>query len=280
MYYLEPSFSISCFTGREYIPQNPKGGSYALISPCFEKRLKAVVDGGINMIELGNCSLGTPGAIIEQMKNVPKVMEVIDKCGAKVKSVHMPFYNGTHMNFSSLDEDERKLAVYLALKVCKAYDGFGVDYFIIHPGANAGKEYRKQQLDNLCKSMTELKDSGYKIYVENMINENILYSSDEALYLTSNSPAEMVIDVNHTYFEAPENYIKRLGSKVKALHISDRDEVRERHYLPGKGILNFENIIKTLEEIGYNGVFNYETEGHKNYSEIIKKHNELFKVQK
>ena len=68
----------------------------------------------------------------------------------------------------------------------------------------------------------------------------------------------MVIDTNHMLFETPQHYIRKIGNKIKSLHVSDRDFDKERHYMTGYGILNWKEIISALEEIKYNGVFMFE----------------------
>ena len=68
----------------------------------------------------------------------------------------------------------------------------------------------------------------------------------------------MVIDINHPFIDTPEDLILAVGDRVKCLHVSDRDDITERHWLPGEGILNWNNVIRALERVGYSGEFTYE----------------------
>ena len=47
--------------------------------------------------------------------------------------------------------------------------------------------------------------------------------------------------------------IYKLGDYLKLVHLSDNDGTRPYHYEPGKGNIDFKNIIDTLKKVGYNG---------------------------
>ncbi len=65
----------------------------------------------------------------------------------------------------------------------------------------------------------------------------------------------MVYDVAHA--NAISEYldlgIYKLGRYLKLVHFSDNDGTRPYHYEPGKGNINFGNIIRTLKKTGYDG---------------------------
>ena len=92
-------------------------------------------------------------------------------------------------------------------------------------------------------------------------------------------------DVNHLLQERSENAILKMGSRIKTLHISDYDYVDEKHLMPGKGLINWMELIGNLEKIGYSGVFNYELgysakEIKENYEALFEKYNLLKNVEK
>ena len=65
----------------------------------------------------------------------------------------------------------------------------------------------------------------------------------------------MVYDVAHA--NAISEYldlgIYKLGKYLKLVHLSDNDGTRPYHYQPGKGNIDFKNIMETLKKTGYNG---------------------------
>ena len=62
-------------------------------------------------------------------------------------------------------------------------------------------------------------------------------------------------DVNHLFHESHKDFIDALGEKIITLHISDYDYEDERHWLPGEGEINWEELVSLLKKINYQGVF-------------------------
>lgn len=72
------------------------------------------------------------------------------------------------------------------------------------------------------------------------------------------------LDIGHTVTvrENTANFIRALGkTRLKCLHVHDTDEARDRHLLPyfGGGV-NWDVVLGTLAEIGYEGDFTYEAD--------------------
>ncbi len=65
----------------------------------------------------------------------------------------------------------------------------------------------------------------------------------------------MVYDVAHAHAisEYLDLGIYKLGDYLKLVHLSDNDGTRPYHYEPGKGNIDFKNIIDTLKKVGYDG---------------------------
>lgn len=69
------------------------------------------------------------------------------------------------------------------------------------------------------------------------------------------------LDVGHAMLvkEKPEDMIYALGgNRLKALHMHDVDGIHDSHTLPFYGIVNWENVMKALAEIDYQGELTYE----------------------
>lgn len=65
----------------------------------------------------------------------------------------------------------------------------------------------------------------------------------------------MVYDVAHAHAisEYLDLGIYKLGDYLKLVHLSDNDGSRPYHYQPGKGNIDFKNIIDTLKRVKYDG---------------------------
>ena len=53
--------------------------------------------------------------------------------------------------------------------------------------------------------------------------------------------------------------LKMIGDRLIALHVQDNYGVKDDHLLPYHGTIQWEPVMKTLKDIGYEGVFAYET---------------------
>ena len=66
-------------------------------------------------------------------------------------------------------------------------------------------------------------------------------------------------DVNHiTLYEGAREALSALGGRVGTLHISDHDGVDERHWIPGRGIVDWPAFVAGLDDIGYQGCLMHE----------------------
>lgn len=52
--------------------------------------------------------------------------------------------------------------------------------------------------------------------------------------------------------------IRRLGKALKALHVADNSGLGDDHLAPYYGTVNWENVIKALKDVEYEGTFNFE----------------------
>lgn len=280
MYCLKPGTSVGCFAVKENVPGDPSGGHTYYYNEKFENYIDEIKKAGFYSIELVLCDLWNQSGVDQAMPSVYRAIDVVKNSGVKINSVHMPFGGGVDFNFASPSEDLRKLAISNAIKICEYFKDDMPSYFNVHPGVyKPDVDDKEVCFKQLIKSMCEIdKLTNAKIVVENMTNKGLLYSSEEARRFLDNCPADMLVDLNHMLFESPENYLRTVGGRLKGIHVSDRDAEKECHYLPGDGILDWQSIIKTLDEINFNGVFNYEVSmrlGY-TYNDVINIHKELF----
>ena len=78
----------------------------------------------------------------------------------------------------------------------------------------------------------------------------------------NDSHFKICLDTGHVAVfpgESPSNALRELGSEVRALHIHDNDGKSDLHKIPYDGIIDWEDFAQALQEVGYQGVFSYET---------------------
>ena len=59
--------------------------------------------------------------------------------------------------------------------------------------------------------------------------------------------------------DAPE-MIRALGSRLRAVHIHDNDQLHDSHQIPFSMQIDFMSVIQALKEIGYKGWFTLEAD--------------------
>ena len=52
--------------------------------------------------------------------------------------------------------------------------------------------------------------------------------------------------------------IRMCGKEIIALHLNDNDGTKDQHKIPGTGNIDWADVFKALEEVGYDGVYNLE----------------------
>ncbi|MBQ3234591.1 MAG: sugar phosphate isomerase/epimerase [Clostridia bacterium] len=244
----------------------------------LKTKTKAMKEFGFDGAEL--VTLG-PWNRQEEKENyhyVRDAVKIVKDNGLTLNTIHLPF-SCQLWNFTSLDEEERKASVESVKWAVSHYENNMPACFVIHPDQRPKTEdERPARLEQLVKSMYEICEFvPANVCVENMTNDGMLNVSSEALKLLEAVPKlNMVIDVNHPLTESPVHYIEQIGSRIKNVHISDRDEVKERHYMPGEGILPWMEIISALDKVGYSGVFNFEVSSKYAPAEVKECYERLF----
>ncbi len=82
-----------------------------------------------------------------------------------------------------------------------------------------------------------------------------------------------VYDVAHAHAisEYLDLAIYKMGDYLKLVHLSDNDGTRPYHYQPGKGDIDFKNIIDTLKDVNYDGYVVVDISGIDNILDEAKK---------
>ncbi|MBO5374587.1 MAG: sugar phosphate isomerase/epimerase [Clostridia bacterium] len=185
-----------------------------------------------------------------------------DEFGIELWSFHLPF-----MPFGQIDISSEALADYSISYlegVMEKASAIGIKRFIIHPsGEPIDDADRPKRMERAKKSLAILAEIAQKydavIAVEDLPRTCLGNCASDMIELISAHPElKVCFDTNHLLFEDPVYFIHALGDKIITTHISDYDFVNERHWLPGEGKIDWQAIIKALEEINYNGVWLYE----------------------
>lgn len=148
---------------------------------------------------------------------------------------------------------------------------------VLHPDFDNGNNAETAKLVNLeffSALVPALKDTGVTVCIENMFRgENYkpkIYNACSG----AEELADLVDSLNQahgTHFDAcldtghamvvgqdPAAMLRTLGSRTRVLHIHDNDGILDQHWLPGIGVIDWDDVLKAIGEIGFTGVFNTE----------------------
>ena len=187
-----------------------------------------------------------------------------DACGVEIWSCHLPFYPFEVVDLSALDAclRERTLVYYENL-IAKA-SAVGITRFVAHPsGEPIPETERKERLACAKDSLAKLADIacryGATIAVEDLPRSCLGNTAEElAELIAADERLRVCFDVNHLLQGTHSNFLKTVGHRILTVHISDYDFKDEKHWLPGEGDINWQELYQGLLAVGYEGVWMYE----------------------
>lgn len=214
-------------------------------------------------------TLEIPGAFLtdpEQRRMI--TAELTGKRGPRVVSVHSPF--GSTIDISSFDDQARGAALVAARESIAAATELGGKLVVVHPSSEPIEPaQRAQRIRRAREGYVSLADfaraQGCRIAIE-LLPRTCLGNRVEELFELLDGLDErtfgVCLDVNHLmdrYATLP-SVVRALGPRLITLHLSDYDGVDERHWMPGKGVIDWPAFMQALRDIDYQGPFNFESE--------------------
>lgn len=221
-----------------------------------EELFRAYKHAGITYMELDNGRQRNNDVNYGQIYDWAKQYEV------KLWSYHLPFE--PRANICTSKRECRTATLELFTDIIKKASDIGIDKFVIHPSSEPIEECeRGEQIacakENLALLVDVANSCGAVLAVENMARTCLGRNSEELLDIVNVHPALRVcFDTNHLIGEDMQSFIRKVGDKIITIHVSDRDSINERHWLPGEGDLDWQVIYTTLKEVGYRGPWLYE----------------------
>lgn len=154
----------------------------------------------------------------------------------------------------------------------------GVKWVVLHPGsdANVGSDpkalewTRERNVEVFSAWLKTAEEAGTGIAIENMIGGRVGgrfgVTTSDLLWLVDQLNSDRVgicWDTGHAELSRIDQRksLRAVAHKLVALHIDDNDGVKDRHWAPGRGNVNWVEVMSTLHEIGFDGPFNYELPG-------------------
>ena len=153
----------------------------------------------------------------------------------------------------------------------------GSPYIVIHPINLAMLEKDKERdfevnMESFGRLEPVLREFDMQLGVENMFGWDPMRSrrcptgcslpEDMIRYIDSMHSDRFVacLDTGHMNINSvnPATAVRKLGSRLKLLHVHDNYGVNDEHSAPTQGTIDWHDFAAALAEIGYDGCFNME----------------------
>ncbi len=202
-------------------------------------------------------------------------IENIKLCASKAKEygIDFPMAHAPYKFNPNVDEEnfQKQLKhMKLAFEACELLE---VDRMTVHAGF-AFSETREEMMQKNVKYFSELiplaEKHNVKIMIENISEEIykrkfVIENADNILELRKMLNDHPMIkacwDTGHANTKGLDQYdnIKKLKGEVIGLHLQDNNGYNDDHMPILMGTINFDEVMKALLDIGYDGPFNMET---------------------
>lgn len=270
---------VSFLTGCSIIPRGPQppdindwavGASEGRLGSLDKATLVELSDAGFDCIEIGMGRIRSAddlAVIQEQAKELNKLAE---ETGVRIWSIHIPY--GRDIDISLVDPAERKEAVEEVKRMISLCEYLHPAKLVVHPSYELSRDIQQDEREKRLEASKEslnilVKEAAIydtKIAAECLPRTCIGNTSQEINeILDAVESLEVCCDVNHLLQETTQGFIRRVGSRITTLHIADYDGKDERHWIPmdSRGIMNWNEVLDSLVEIGYKGPFLFECKG-------------------
>lgn len=202
-------------------------------------------------------------------KSLRRERELYRSAGIEISQTHGP-WRYPPQDGTKEDRDER------FLKMAKAVRGtayLGCETIVVHPlmpfGSHSDAEPETQWQINLefMSRLAEIgEEYGVTVCFENMPFRELPLSPIKEIL-------RMVKAVNSKYFsvcldtghcavlgDSPSSAVRLLGKEyLKVMHVHDNNGQRDYHWLPGTGVIDWDDFSSALYEIGFDGTLSLET---------------------
>lgn len=194
-----------------------------------------------------------------------------------VNSVHTLNTNFEPQLFH-LSERVRADAYYWLEEVCKSARALGAKYYTFHGTARfkrSAKDGKTDNFPNFIKGFAEICSRAEK-YGVTLCLENVEWATYNRVGVFSTIAKEVpalrgVLDIKQARISeySYEAYLEEMGSRITHAHVSDVNQ-EGKICLPGKGIFDFDTLVKRLKDVGFDGALIIEVykDDYKNAEEL------------
>ena len=197
--------------------------------------------------------------------------ELAARCGVEFSQAHANFYN-----FCDKNAKDKEFLDAMVFRSIECAGILGVKWIVIHAGtdfdsARPARDSKAKNVEYLKPVLEHAAKHHVGLAVENLWDYNIAprrrYTSnaEELVDLVDTLAKDygnvgICWDFEHANImkQAQTPALRMIGDRLKATHVSDNIGIENDHILPFYGYTDWEEIMRVLKDIGYQGDFTYE----------------------
>lgn len=201
---------------------------------------------------------------------------IIRENGLRVLQAHAPY-----VVFVSGVEGFPDWAIGIYRQCIRFCDSIGIKRLVIHgislaldDGTQTEETVREMNLRIYGGLIPTLMETDVVVCMENLFTEYYgkmieghCSNADEAIWyidhlneMAGKECFGLCMDTGHLNLLGKNQgtYIRKLGDRVKAVHLHDNNGIKDSHMLPYSGNVRWEHVTEALKQIGYSGSLNFE----------------------
>ena len=207
--------------------------------------------------------------------DVSKLRQALDRLGIYPHTIHTPFVD---VNLASPEREVRESGIALVADAMRFLSELGGRTAVVHPSGRPKSGEPSYSLENIGAAMeyahlsvSELvrvaEDTGTRLALENLPRTRLpcrpLESAQELRAFIADFPAESVgicLDVGHCLMSGydPADQARIAAKRLYALHLQDGDGQDDRHWVPGRGMIDWPSMGAALSDVGFDGAWTIE----------------------
>ena len=239
-------------------------GDFWKCSLSSEESIKLIRDAGFRYLDIG---LG--GRFFAEDESwrdcVKEFMGYAEKLGVQYVQAHSP-------NATVLTQDRWDKEIFWGKRSLEICQLMGIPQVVIHASYTSKPVCRESWYAENAKFYRELlpvaEQTGVMILTENTTHANL---REGTYYMyTGKDMVDFIEYIDHPLFQAvwdtghgttegsQYDNIVALGKHLKGLHVHDNNGKADEHTMPYTGVLNLDQVMNGLLDIGYEGYFTFE----------------------
>lgn len=236
--------------------------------PTYQERIDAVMEAGFRYIDLSLYTVQKEDELLvsrDWQENVKRIREKTAEMGGTFMQAHSPGGNPI------AGDEAAQVLLETTIRSIDICGMLGIPNIVVHAGMLPG--ISKQQSFEQNRAFFEKLFPAMEKNCVNVLCENSTQKNMGDMYFTNTGKdvKEFVEYVNHPLFHAcwdtghgnceGNQYedILAIGEDLFALHINDNSGRGDEHLLPFFGTTNMDEIMHALIDVGYQGVFTFES---------------------